>query len=113
MQGVTFKEAYQVNSLTSAKNSVWLDKLDISINSHMKELKMLAHSLGGFIRFFKLYMCHVLNVSIEIDHPNDDIDIYWKSVTCANLQDKCLQISRQDLTGVLGKEDDLQGTNHQ
>ena len=70
LQGVAFKDAYQANSLASAKNFASLDSLEIALKSLTGELKMQSKCLEGFIKLFELYLRHVLNVSIEIPKEN-------------------------------------------
>ena len=60
------KETFAATSMASARNMARMDKLEISLNSLTEELCMQAKALDNFVRCFDLYLCHVLNVSIEI-----------------------------------------------
>ena len=66
MHGAAVKDTFAATSLASARNSAGLYKLEVSLNSLMEELKIHSKRLDGFIWMFELYLCHVLNVLIEI-----------------------------------------------
>ena len=70
MQGAAVKETFAATSMASARNTVRLEKMEVAFNLLTEELRRHGKALDNFVRCFDIYLCHVLNVSIEV--PTDD-----------------------------------------
>ena len=70
MQGAAVKETFAATSMASARNTAWLDKMEVAFNSLTEELRKHDKALDSFVRRFDIYLRHVLNVSIEV--PTND-----------------------------------------